>query len=131
MTKRTQTPVDVYVGNRIRTRRHLLSMSQSDLAEKVGITFQQIQKYEKGVNRCGGSRLAAIATALETSVAFFFDGAPGHDVTDTAPDFTSVFLANSRGFELARLFAGMNAASQSALIATAEALAGHPQEQAA
>jgi transcriptional regulator with XRE-family HTH domain len=67
-------PVDVHVGKRIRHRRWLVGMTQQQLAEKVGIKFQQIQKYETGMNRVSASRLWDIATALSISVSFFFEG---------------------------------------------------------
>ncbi|SFD46220.1 helix-turn-helix domain-containing protein [Roseivivax sediminis] len=67
-------PVDVHVGKRIRHRRWLVGMTQQQLAEKVGIKFQQIQKYETGANRVSASRLWDIADALDVSVGFFFNG---------------------------------------------------------
>lgn len=67
-------PVDVHVGKRIRHRRWMVGMTQQQLAEKVGIKFQQIQKYETGMNRVSASRLWDIAEALSVPVAFFFDG---------------------------------------------------------
>ncbi len=67
-------PVDVHVGKRIRHRRWLTGMTQQQLAEAVGIKFQQIQKYETGANRVSASRLWDIAEALEVDIAFFFDG---------------------------------------------------------
>ncbi len=67
-------PVDVHVGKRVRHRRWMVGMTQQQLAEKVGIKFQQIQKYETGMNRVSASRLWDIAEALEVSVSFFFDG---------------------------------------------------------
>lgn len=67
-------PVDVHVGKRIRHRRWLVGMTQQQLAEKVGIKFQQIQKYETGMNRVSASRLWDIAAALSISVSFFFEG---------------------------------------------------------
>ncbi|SLN47306.1 transcriptional repressor DicA [Roseivivax jejudonensis] len=73
-------PVDVHVGKRIRHRRWLVGMTQQQLAEKVGIKFQQIQKYETGANRVSASRLWDIADALEVAVGFFFEGLEtGHD----------------------------------------------------
>jgi transcriptional regulator with XRE-family HTH domain len=69
-------PTDVHVGGRIRLRRNLLGMSQEKLGEQLGITFQQIQKYEKGTNRVGASRLQAIATILGVPVAYFFEEGP-------------------------------------------------------
>ncbi|SEN49471.1 helix-turn-helix domain-containing protein [Palleronia pelagia] len=67
-------PVDIHVGKRVRHRRWTLGMTQQQLAEKVGIKFQQIQKYETGMNRVSASRLWDIAEALEVSVGFFFEG---------------------------------------------------------
>jgi transcriptional regulator with XRE-family HTH domain len=67
-------PVDVHVGKRVRHRRWMVGMTQQQLAEKVGIKFQQIQKYETGMNRVSASRLWDIAESLEVPVSFFFDG---------------------------------------------------------
>ena len=77
--KKKPNPTDVHVGSRIRLRRNMLGMSQEKLGESLGITFQQIQKYEKGTNRVGASRLQAIATILGVPVAFFFEDLPGQD----------------------------------------------------
>lgn len=77
--KKKPNPIDSHVGGRIRLRRNMVSMSQEKLGEQLGITFQQIQKYEKGTNRVGASRLQAIASILAVPVAFFFEGAPGLD----------------------------------------------------
>jgi transcriptional regulator with XRE-family HTH domain len=71
-TKRT-TEIDGVIGARIRMRRGELGMSQTELAKAVGVTFQQVQKYERGANRVGGSRLARVAEALDVPVAYFFD----------------------------------------------------------
>lgn len=82
-------PVDVHVGKRIRHRRWLVGMTQQQLAERVGIKFQQIQKYETGANRVSASRLWDIADALDVQIAFFFDGldgaGEGKDGADSAP----------------------------------------------
>ena len=74
MTSRGTTAVDTHVGQKIRARRTLLGLSQTELADGAGITFQQVQKYEKGVNRVGAARLQQIATALDVPVTFFYDG---------------------------------------------------------
>ncbi len=71
-------PVDVYVGTRIRQRRSLLGMSQSKVGEAVGLTFQQIQKYERGSNRIGSSRLYEFAKVLDVPVSYFFDEMPSN-----------------------------------------------------
>jgi transcriptional regulator with XRE-family HTH domain len=75
-TRRGPTAVDTHVGQKIRARRIFLRMSQTDVADAVGITFQQIQKYERGANRVGASRLQQISDALGVSPFYFFEGAP-------------------------------------------------------
>ena len=74
MSTKAPNPVDKYVGSRVRMRRIMLGMSQEKLGEALGLTFQQVQKYEKGVNRVGAARLQQIATALDVPVTFFYDG---------------------------------------------------------
>ena len=69
-------PIDIHVGSRVRLRRTLLGMSQEKLADAVGLTFQQIQKYERGTNRIGSSRLYQFAQVLDVPVSFFFDSMP-------------------------------------------------------
>ena len=72
-------PVDVHVGKRVRHRRWMVGMTQQQLAEKVGIKFQQIQKYETGMNRISASRLWAIAENLDVQISFFFEGLEGSE----------------------------------------------------
>src|SRR5690348_7052572 len=69
-------PIDVHVGSRIRLRRTLLGMSQERLAEAIGLTFQQVQKYERGANRVGSSRLFDLARVLDVPVSYFFEDMP-------------------------------------------------------
>ena len=76
MPRHSQNPIDKHVGNRVRMRRMMLSMSQEKLGGALGLTFQQVQKYEKGTNRIGASRLQQIARVLSVPVPFFFEGAP-------------------------------------------------------
>ena len=71
------SPIDIHVGSRMRMRRMMLGWSQGKLAEKFGLTFQQVQKYEKGTNRMGSSRLHQAADILGVTVPFFFEGAMG------------------------------------------------------
>ena len=73
---RKPNPIDIHVGSRVRFRRMLLGMSQEKLGELLGLTFQQVQKYEKGINRIGASRLFEIANVLGVNVQFFYDDAP-------------------------------------------------------
>ena len=78
-SSRRPNPIDVHVGSRVRFRRMLLGMSQEKLGEKLGLTFQQVQKYEKGINRIGASRLFDLAQVLGVSVQFFYEEAPVMD----------------------------------------------------
>lgn len=110
--KKKPNPTDVHVGGRIRLRRNMLGMSQEKLGESLGITFQQIQKYEKGTNRVGASRLQAIASILTVPVAFFFEDAPGQDgsehkghAEDASTSFVVNFLSSAEGLQLNRAFA--------------------------
>jgi transcriptional regulator with XRE-family HTH domain len=82
--RKEPTPLDAYVGARIRMRRNLLGISQTELGERIGVTFQQVQKYEKGVNRIGASRLMQICTVLEITPAWVFEGGPGPKPKPTA-----------------------------------------------
>ncbi|WP_378945126.1 helix-turn-helix domain-containing protein [Mesorhizobium sp. ANAO-SY3R2] len=110
--KKKPNPTDVHVGGRIRLRRNMLGMSQEKLGESLGITFQQIQKYEKGTNRVGASRLQAISQILSVPVAFFFEDAPGQDgsehkglAEDSSASFVVDFLSSAEGLQLNRAFA--------------------------
>src|SRR5947199_8158727 len=76
MSTKAPNPVDKYVGSRVRMRRIMLGMSQEKLGEALGLTFQQVQKYEKGTNRVGASRLQQISEILKVPVSFMFDGGP-------------------------------------------------------
>src|ERR1700759_4487854 len=69
-------PIDVHVGSRVRLRRTLLGLSQERLAEAIGLTFQQVQKYERGANRVGSSRLFDLSRVLDVPIAYFFDDMP-------------------------------------------------------
>ncbi len=77
-------PIDIHVGMRIRLRRKVLKISQEELAEKLGLTFQQVQKYERGMNRISASRLYDVAQVLQTPISFFFEDM-SDDVTTNAP----------------------------------------------
>lgn len=104
-------PVDKHVGSRVRMRRMLVGVSQVKLGEALGLTFQQVQKYEKGSNRISASRLQQIANMLGVQVSFFFDGAPTSEDPNLgfadAVATTAVyeFLATSEGVHLAKAFA--------------------------
>jgi transcriptional regulator with XRE-family HTH domain len=103
-------PIDRHVGSRVRMRRMMLSMSQEKLGDALGLTFQQVQKYEKGTNRIGASRLQQISHILQVPVSFFFEGAPDlHGAEQTtgealSPAYVSDFLATPEGLSLTKAF---------------------------
>jgi transcriptional regulator with XRE-family HTH domain len=111
MAKKAPNPIDKHVGSRVRMRRMMLSMSQEKLGDALGLTFQQVQKYEKGTNRIGASRLQQISHILQVPVAFFFEGAPALAGQSTdgmreapSPAYVSDFLATSEGLALTKAF---------------------------
>ncbi len=95
-------PVDVHVGQRVRQRRWMIGMTQQQLAERVGIKFQQIQKYETGANRISASRLWDVAATLEVPVAFFFEGLDGQ-VPDTG-EARGDILTDKEALQLVRAY---------------------------
>ncbi len=109
---RKPNPVDIHVGGRIRLRRMMNGLSQERLGEQLGLTFQQIQKYEKGANRVGASRLFQLSQVLEVPVSYFFDdldsGSHGQHSAGFAEsksqDFVLEFLNSREGLELNRAF---------------------------
>ena len=96
-------PVDVHVGKRIRHRRWLVGMTQQQLAERVGIKFQQIQKYETGANRVSASRLWDIADALEVPVSFFFEGLEANE-TESNDSVPADILGDKEALDLVRSY---------------------------
>lgn len=97
-------PVDVHVGKRIRHRRWLVGMTQQQLAEKVGIKFQQIQKYETGANRVSASRLWDISEALDVAVSFFFDGLDAEAENTTGEAVPSDLMGDKEALDLVRSY---------------------------
>ena len=112
--KKSLNPVDKHVGGRVRMRRLVLAMSQEKLGDALGLTFQQVQKYEKGTNRIGAGRLHQISHILQVPVAFFFEGAPNlHGSADRmkeapSPSYVSDFLATPEGLLLTKAFMRIN-----------------------
>jgi len=112
IAKKAPNPVDKHVGSRVRMRRMMLAMSQEKLGDALGLTFQQVQKYEKGTNRIGASRLQQISHILQVPVSFFFEGAPNVGPTGRvdgigeapSPAYVSDFLATSDGLALTKAF---------------------------
>lgn len=113
MSKKSPHPIDVHVGGRVRLRRMMLGMSQDKLGEALGLTFQQIQKYEKGVNRIGASRIFQIAKILSVPIQFFYDdyegaSAPGFAEEGGSDDSFMALLNTPEGVQLCRYFSEIN-----------------------
>lgn len=112
IAKKAPNPIDKHVGSRVRMRRMMLGMSQEKLGDALGLTFQQVQKYEKGTNRIGASRLQQISHILQVPVSFFFEGAPNiqsgsrpEGLSEApSPAYISDFLATSDGLALTKAF---------------------------
>jgi transcriptional regulator with XRE-family HTH domain len=112
MIKKAPNPIDQHVGSRVRIRRVLTGMSQEKLGEALGLTFQQVQKYEKGTNRIGASRLQHISSILGVAISFFFEGLPSENSAARAQameesDTSHVieFLSTTEGLQLNKAFA--------------------------
>ncbi|MEJ0093602.1 MAG: helix-turn-helix transcriptional regulator [Methylocella sp.] len=115
--KKIPNPIDRHVGSRVRMRRVILGMSQEKLGEALGLTFQQVQKYEKGANRIGASRLQQISRTLDVPPAFFFEGAPSFEIAgsnapshngvaeDSHSTYVADFLSTAEGLHLNMAFA--------------------------
>ncbi len=112
IAKKAPNPIDKHVGSRVRMRRMMLGMSQEKLGNSLNLTFQQVQKYEKGTNRIGASRLQQISHILQVPVAFFFEGAPSvsgvgrmEGMSEApSPAYVADFLATSDGLALTKAF---------------------------
>jgi transcriptional regulator with XRE-family HTH domain len=111
--KKAPDPIDRHVGSRVRMQRILMKMSQEKLGEALGITFQQVQKYEKGANRIGASRLQQISKTLKVPPSFFFEGAPAGGASaqsdgfaeESSSQYVVEFLSTAEGLHLNRAFA--------------------------
>jgi transcriptional regulator with XRE-family HTH domain len=114
--KKSPSPIDRHVGTRVRMRRITVGMSQERLGEALGVTFQQVQKYEKGSNRISASRMQNIAQTLGVPVSFFFDGSPRDESLGMAvgfaesaqADYTAGIFSTPEGVALARAFASID-----------------------
>jgi transcriptional regulator with XRE-family HTH domain len=115
---------DIAIGRLIRAQRLVSRMSQTELANKVGVTFQQVQKYEKGVNRVGAGRLCRIAEALNVPVTFFFEGAQGHNTLPGDVNEALAFLKTAGAIRLLRAYDKMDSDVRGHLLAIVEIVAG-------
>ena len=136
--KKQPNPIDIHVGSRVRLRRMMLGMSQERLGESLGITFQQIQKYEKGTNRIGASRLQHIARVLSVPVSFFFEDAPGSPsdqpgmAEPRSTHYVVDFLSSAEGLQLNKAFIRIKDSKlRRKIIDLVRALAGEEEEVAA
>jgi transcriptional regulator with XRE-family HTH domain len=110
MSARGPTNIDQHVGARLRLRRSMLEMSQSELGSKLGVTFQQVQKYERGANRIGASRLFNVARVMEVPVAYFFEGldeSGSSQLKDEDSEVLYDFIASPDGLALASAFSSI------------------------
>jgi transcriptional regulator with XRE-family HTH domain len=128
--KKAPNPIDQHVGSRVRMRRLMLAMSQEKLGFALGLTFQQVQKYEKGMNRIGASRLQQISHILQVPVAFFFEGAPNALAPQGSGSALSMaeiddFISDSEGLRLIRAFMRIdNAALRRRIVMLVQEIAG-------
>ena len=125
MAKKTPpNPTDVFVGSRVRMARVLRNMTQEKLGEALGITFQQVQKYEKGTNRIGSSRMVKIAEVLQQPVSWFFDEQPAGKERNEGTDIVTRMLVLPGGKKLAESFVAIKTNSgRHALAEVAQQLA--------
>ena len=128
--KKAANPTDQHVGSRVRMRRLMLAMSQEKLGAALGLTFQQVQKYEKGANRIGASRLQQMSHILQVPVTFFFEGAPNASAPDRSNVTLSMahiddFVSNSDGLRLIGAFMRIdNAAVRRRIVMIVQEIAG-------
>lgn len=123
MKAKSPNSIDVYVGSRVRVRRKTLGMTQHGLAELLGITFQQIQKYEKGTNRIGASRLQRISEVLRVPIGFFFENG-GAGQSDGETSELNSFLSSKEGLALNKAFIAIEDPNvRQKLVALAKSLA--------
>jgi transcriptional regulator with XRE-family HTH domain len=130
-TKKAPNPIDKHVGSRVRMRRQMLAMSQAQLGDALDLTFQQVQKYEKGTNRMGASRLQQMSDILQVPVEFFFEGAPNasapHGSNGSALSMVEIddFVSNSDGLRLIGAFLRIdNAALRRRIVMLVQEIAG-------
>lgn len=116
MGGRRITDVDAHIGKRIRMRRMQLGLSQEKVVEKIGVTFQQLQKYENGKNGVRGSRLVALAAALDTTPAFFFDGLDAGGKVAKGGSIETDFFTLPHATDLASAFVRLASADERRLV---------------
>jgi len=122
---RKPNPIDIHVGTRVRLRRQVMKMSQEKLGDQLGVTFQQVQKYERGANRVGASRLWKMSQILGVPVGFFFDGLGG-EITELPIDDTGVvydFVNSTDGISFAKAISKLTKITRTPLLALVRQMA--------
>ena len=129
--KRSPHATDRHVGDRIRMRRQMQGMTQQKHGDALGVTFQQVQKYESGTNRIGASRLQHIASIQQVPISFFFEGAPGRlSILDEPCDYVSGFLATPEGLALTKAYKQIeNAKLRRSIVALVKQMAGDDEPE--
>ena len=131
----TPNPIDMHVGGRIRARRRIIGVSQGVLAESLGLTFQQVQKYERGANRVSASKLYEIARKLQVSIAYFFDGladpetAAAEGLDHGANEEVHAFLMTAEGVALVEALPKLPRRQRARLLALVREMAGLGEEE--
>src|SRR6266487_5900838 len=128
--KKAPNPTDRHIGSRVRMRRKMLAMSQTQLADALGVTYQQVQKNERGTNRIGASRLQQISHILQVPIAFFFEGAPNASALRSNGSALSMaqiddFVSDPNGLRLIRAFMRIdNAVLRRRIVTLVQEIAG-------
>ncbi len=129
--KRSLHATDLHVGNRVRMRRKMQRMTEEMLADALGLTFQQVSNYEKGINRIGASRLRYIASIQQVPISFFFEDGPGpSSITDEPCDYVCGFLATPEGLALTKAYKQIeNAKLRRSIVALVKQIAGEDEPE--
>jgi transcriptional regulator with XRE-family HTH domain len=128
LPKKSPNPIDKHVGSRVRMRRMMLHMSQENLGDRLNLTFQQVQKYEKGINLIGASRLQQISQILQVPVGFFFEGAPAatglpNSNIAPSPEFITAFMMTREGLVIAKAWPRLEAGVRHHIVKLVEEIA--------
>jgi transcriptional regulator with XRE-family HTH domain len=128
VAKTGPNPIDKHVGSRVRMQRLMLGLSQEKVGDALGLTFQQLQKYEKGTNRISASRLHRLASILQVPIPFFYEGAPSQSRSGgkaESPNYVNEFLATRDGLTLANAFTQIEDAKlRRCIVSLVESIAG-------
>lgn len=118
---RIPNAIDVHVGTKAKLRRKELSLSQTEIGKTLGVTFQQVQKYERGANRIGASRLWALSQALDVPISYFYEGLTGHDTQPIDPSITE-FIGSTFGLNIVQACSKISEPQKAPLLAMIRSL---------